>query len=604
MVGNVTAEDLVRVVERLTDGLMLFGADGNLLYLNEEAAHILGRSASELVGRPLRATMPEVVGMMREGARERLLAGEEVLLVQSFFAHEHWFEILGRPLAGRFLVHFHDITERLQAEAAKHQSEERFQILVNGVSGYAIFLLDPKGHIASWNAAAERISGYPAEEVLGKHLAYLFPPDLLGSGEPRRRLEKTVKQGTYRAEARFFRKDGTPFIAESIHTSLFDELGAPSGFAIVTHDVTEQREMESSLRSNEQRLRLATDAGAVGTWEECLEDGRYIADDQFLALCGLPLHQQASFVDVLSTVHPDDREHVQKERQRALEMEAGSEFQFEYRVVRPTSGNTRWVECHGRAMESKNTPERKRVVGVLHDTTKLHHFDEFRKLAAGIIAHDLRSPLSTLRLTSQMLIEREGLPQKALQMAHTIGRKVDTMAKMVERLLLYTQAEFGGGVVLDKELTNLAQVCQDAMTDVQASFPDAEIHFKTEGNPWGVWDRIRLIEVASNLIGNAVKHGQPGQPVYVVIKEEGDQVAFHVHNLGPPIPKGLLSAIFEPFRRADDSGEDSFGLGLFIVREIVAAHGGSVEVSSSANAGTTFIVRLPRGSPGERGLSP
>jgi PAS domain S-box-containing protein len=602
MVASVTAEELVRVIEQLTDGLMLFQREGCLLYLNAEAARILGRPASELVGKPLRETMPEVVSKMREGARDRLRAGEEVLLVQSFFGQGRWFEILGRPLGGRFLVHFHDITERLQAEAARHQLEERFQILLNGVSDYAIFLLDPKGDISSWNAAAERISGYPAEEVLGKPLSFLFPPDLLERGEPRRRLEETVTHGSYKAEARFFRRDGVPIVLESSHTALYDQLGAPSGFAIVTHDVTEQRKMEASLRSNQERLRLATEAGAVGTWEELLDEGRIVADNQFLALSELSPDQRASFEDVLSKVHPDDRDHVQNERKRALEMERGGEFQFEYRVGRRTNGNTRWVECHGKIFASRNEPEKKRVIGVLHDTTELHRFDEFRRLAAGIIAHDLRSPLSAIKLTSQMLIAHEGLPQRAIQKVQTIVRKVDTMVKMVERLLLYTQAQFGGGLSLDKEFVDLESVCRDALGDVQASRPDAEIHIKTEGNCCGVWDRIRLTEVVSNLVGNAAKHGQPGQPIHVLARDEGDQVSLHVHNLGPPIPTELLPVIFEPFRRRTDrphgSSEVSFGLGLYIVKEIVAAHGGIVEVSSSA-AGTTFIVRLPRGNGGD-----
>jgi signal transduction histidine kinase len=402
--------------------------------------------------------------------------------------------------------------------------------------------------------------------------------------EPRRRLEETVRRGSYKTEARFFRKDGAPICLESTHTCLYDELGAPSGFAIVTHDVTEQRKLEASLRTNEERLQLATEAGAVGTWEELLDEGRYIADKQFLALSELPPDQQASF---------------QKERKRVLDTEGESEFQFEYRVGRRTNGNARWVECRGKMLESRNESEKRRVIGVLHDTTKLHRFDEFRRLAAGIVAHDLRSPLSTIKLTGQLLVEREGLPQRPLQMVQTIVRKVDSMVKMVERLLLYTQAQFGGGVSLEKEFADLEYVCQDAISDVQASYPDAEIHFKTEGNCRGVWDRIRLTQVVSNMVGNAVKHGEPGQPIYVLARDEGDQVSLHVHNLGPPIPTELLPVIFEPFRRTErqhSSSEDSFGLGLYIVKEIVAAHGGIVEVSSSAAAGTTFTVRLPRGA--------
>jgi PAS domain S-box-containing protein len=377
VIGNVTAEDLRRVVERLSDGLMLFDREGRLLYLNAEAERILGRPGSELVGKRLRETMPEVVSQMREGARERLLAGEEVLLMQSFFAQGRWFEILGRPLGGNFLVHFHDITERLQAEAARRQSEERFQILVNGVADYAIFMLDPKGHIVSWNAAAERISGYPAEEVLGKPLGFLFPPELVERGEPRHRLEETVRHGSLTTEARFFRKDGSPIILQSTHTCLFDELGAPSGFAIVTHDVTEQRNMEESLRINEERLRLAAEAGAVGIWEEFLGEGRLVANSQFFAISGLPPSKQPTADELLAIVHPDDRARHAENRRRVLDAEAGHEFQWEYRAVRGTDKSLHWLEVRGRVL---GTPEgSRRVLGVLRDRTRHHEMEEFRE---------------------------------------------------------------------------------------------------------------------------------------------------------------------------------------------------------------------------------
>jgi PAS domain S-box-containing protein len=356
---------------------MLFDREGSLLYLNAEAERLLGRSGSELVGKPLRETMPEVVTKMRDGARERLRAGEEVLLVQSFFALERWFEILGRPLGGNFLVHFHDITERLQAEAARRQSEQRFQILVNGVADHAIFMLDPKGYIASWNAAAERISGFPAQEVLGKPLAFLFPPELVESGEPRRRLEETVRQGSFKAEARFFRRDGSPIILQSTHTCLFDELGAPSGFAIVTHDVTEQRRMEESLRVNEERLRLAVEAGGVGTWEEMLDEGLLVANNQFFAISGLTPNTQQSAEAYLGIVHPDDRAQHAENRRRVLDADAGSEFQWEYRALRGTDKSLRWLEVHGRVLE---TPQgSRRVLGVLRDRTTDHEVEEFRE---------------------------------------------------------------------------------------------------------------------------------------------------------------------------------------------------------------------------------
>jgi PAS domain S-box-containing protein len=594
---DVTAEQLRHLVDRLSDGLILFDRDGACLYLNAEAERIVGKRSTDVVCRHISEVVPGAMGRVVEGARDRLLAGEEVLAVPSYFTQGRWYEILGRPLGGDFVVHFHDITERLQAESARHQLEERFQILVNSLKDYSVVMLDPKGIIVTWNAGAERVTGYSASETLGRSYESLLSPEDIASGEPRRRLEAAVKDGSYTAERWFPRKDGSRFLARVNYTRLVDKLGIPSGFAIVAQDITEQRRLEDALRSSEERLRLAAEAGALGLWEEVLDDGVFVADNQFLILSGLPPDEPAHFDDVLSKVHPDDRDQLQLMRRRVLDSQGGCEFECEYRVVQEPNGDTRWIECHGRLTESQTEPRRRRVFGVLHDTTKRHQTDEFRRLAAGIIAHDLRSPLSAIKLMSQMLIEREHLPEKVVQRLGLIAQKVDSMAKMVSQLLLYTQAQFGGGLPLEKEPTDLEQVCRDAIADVAASHADADIRLKVRGNCWGVWDRTRLTEAASNLVVNAVKHGAPGQPIYVVASDQDDEVVLQVHNLGPPIPSDLIPLVFEPFRRERKqrlTGEGSFGLGLYIVRESVAAHGGTVEVKSSLEAGTTFTVRLPR----------
>jgi PAS domain S-box-containing protein len=593
---SVTAEDLMRIVERLSDGIILFDRDGRLLYLNAEAGRILRRSLAELVGKPFRESMPDVVALLIESSRERMLAGEEVLLVRSFFAQGRWFEILGRPLDETLLVHFHDITERLQAEAARRRSEQRFEILVNGVTDYAIVMLDPKGNVASWTASAERISGYPAGEILGEPVARLYPPELRGDVD--RRLEEVVQRGSVQAEGRFFRRDGTPYVATTVFTSLVDELGAPSGFAVVAQDVTRRRELEEWRRIGEERLRLALEAGAVGTWEDVAGDGM-LFDAQAVRICGLAT-DRPSFAELLTSVHPEDRAPLDEKRRDILHAEPGSEFELEYRTLAEPQKRPRWIEVRGRVLESLDGSGRGRVIGVVRDRTRHHEVEEFRQLAAGVIAHDLRAPLAAVQLASRLLIEREGLTPGAVGRVRSIVGKVDRMVHMVRRLLLYTQAEFGEGIPLDSELTDLVDVCRAAIADVESASPKSEIHFGSEGDCRGVWDRIGLTEVVDNLVENAVQHGQPGQPIHVVARDEGDAVLLVVRNSGPPIPPELLPVIFEPFRRVDDRrgfGGDSFGLGLYIVREIVVAHGGTVEVSSSRAAGTTFTVRLPRGAP-------
>jgi PAS domain S-box-containing protein len=323
-----------------------------------------------------------------------------------------------------------------------------------------------------------------------------------------------------------------------------------------------------------------------------------IANRQFLEICGLPPSRQPSYEEFLGIVHPEDREYFQQMRAQALGVGGGCEFEFEYRVIGRANGRTRWVESHGRVVESAHNEAHRRVIGVLRDTTKRHDIDDLRKLAAGVIAHDLRSPLSAIRLSSEILMRGGDLPEAAVQKVQSIARKVDRMAHMVEQFLVYTQAQFGGGLPLDRELVDLGEVCRRAIDDEQAAYPASEIHLDVEGDCGGVWDRIRLIEVACNLVGNALKHGDRTQPIYVGARDEGEQVLLEVHNTGPAIPAELIPEIFEPFRRAGGRSrtiEGGYGLGLYIVREIVAAHDGKIEVSSSAARGTTFAVRLPRG---------
>src|SRR5262249_28171826 len=163
-----------------------------------------------------------------------------------------------------------------------------------------------------------------------------------------------------------------------------------------------------------------------------------------------------------------------------------------------------------------------------------------------VIAHDLRSPLSAIKLASQRLIEREALPASVGHKVEVVVRTVDRMVNMAERLLLYSQAQFGGGLSLEKGSTDLEQICRDAIGDVQISHPDRQIHFEAEGDCRGMWDRTRLAEVVSNLIGNAARYGQPREPIHVVARDEGAEVALRVHNLGPPIRTESIPALFEP----------------------------------------------------------
>ncbi|MSS72009.1 MAG: PAS domain-containing sensor histidine kinase [Candidatus Latescibacteria bacterium] len=148
-----------------------------------------------------------------------------------------------------------EITDRKQAEEALREREEFFRHLVEGVRDYAIFMLDPEGRIASWNAGAQRIKGYRAEEIIGQHFSRFYPPEDVASGKPEQELKTTVAEGRYEEEGWRVRKDGTWFWANVVITPVRDETGQLRGFAKVTRDITERRWAEEALRRANDRLK-------------------------------------------------------------------------------------------------------------------------------------------------------------------------------------------------------------------------------------------------------------------------------------------------------------------------------------------------------------
>jgi hypothetical protein len=141
-------------------------------------------------------------------------------------------------------------------------------------------------------------------------------------------------------------------------------------------------------------------------------------------------------------------------------------------------------------------------------------------------------------------------------------------------------------------------VCEEVLLEVRAAYPEATVRLETRGNLIGQWDSDRLAQVVSNLAGNAVQHGG-GTAVSVVAHDDGDAVTVAVHNGGPPISPDVIPFIFEPLGRGQAAGDNpahSIGLGLFIARAVVSAHGGDIQLRSSGSEGTTFTVRLPRGA--------
>ena len=221
----------------------------------------------------------------------------------------------------------------------------------------------------------------------------------------------------------------------------------------------------------------------------------------------------------------------------------------------------------------------------------------FEQQLIGIVSHDLKNPLNAILLGTATLIQREELNEKSLKRVVRIQTSAERMGRMVRDLLDFTQARLGGGIPLNPAPMDLHALVHQTVEEVRMSAPERALRVETEGDGEGAWDADRLAQVVQNLVSNALKYSPEGTPVTVRTRGEEGWITLEVHNEGPPFSPQTLARLFQPMERfsslVDRTGR-SVGLGLYIVKHIVDAHGGAIDVRSSAEEGITFRVRLPR----------
>ncbi|HEX7840515.1 MAG TPA: PAS domain-containing sensor histidine kinase, partial [Kofleriaceae bacterium] len=219
----------------------------------------------------------------------------------------------------------------------------------------------------------------------------------------------------------------------------------------------------------------------------------------------------------------------------------------------------------------------------------------FAEQFVGILGHDLRNPLQSIIAAASVLHAR-GAGEPERRMIARIQASAERMANMVAQLLDLTRLRLGGGIVLDPRLVSLHAIVADVVDELHQVHPSRRIACALGPEVRGEWDAERLSQVVSNLVGNAIQYGDPAHPIDVTITTHGDEVALAVHSVGPPIPRALLPAIFEPYHRGERPSGTSqgLGLGLYIAHQIVLGHGGHLDLDSTEDGHTTFTVVLHR----------
>ncbi|WAS95565.1 PAS domain-containing sensor histidine kinase [Nannocystis punicea] len=344
----------------------------------------------------------------------------------------------------------------------------------------------------------------------------------------------------------------------------------------------------------ERRFAALAQATGQVVWRLAPDGARPLEDSPgWRALTGVSREQWLER-GVLAGVHSDDRERVEAAVRAAVA--AGVAWDVELRLQRP-DGHHAWTQLRAAPVLGAGG-ERLEWVGAAVDIHARKEVDAFREMVLGILGHDLRNPLNAMMVSAQLALlrAREEPVRTPLERVLASGER---MGRLIEQLLDLTLVRLGARIAVHPVAVDLREIVEQAIEELPNG--KTRIRFDAVGDLRGTWDFDRLLQVVTILLGNAVDHGTPGTPISVrAVGEAADAVELMVHNLGPTVPESVRESVFEPFRRTDPArrhGARALGLGLFVTRQLVLAHGGTIAFESSEAGGNLMHVHLPRRAP-------
>ncbi len=497
------------------------------------------------------------------------------------------------------------------------RSEERCRALVEGVKDYAIFMLDPGRRVASWNAGAERITGYRADEIIGQHASTFYAPEDLTRGAPERHLASAEAAGRFEEEGARVRKDGTRFRANMVITALRDDGGRLAGFSVVTRDVTERVRVEEALRESESRLAgivgQAMDAIVTIDAEQRITLFNRAAEEMFRCpaaeALGRPIDRfiperfrQAHAGHVCAFGQTGLTSRSMQEQRTVVGLRAGGEeFPVEASISRLEAGGQKLYTVILRDVTARKQAERE--IRALTDGLERHVAERTAQLELAnreleafsySVSHDLRAPLRSIDGFSQALLAEytDRLDAQGRDWLRRVRAATRRMAQLIDDLLSLSRVTRSE---LRRERVDLSAMARAFAAEIQRAQPDRRVTFAI-ADGLVVDGDSRLLRVAvENLLDNAwkftAKHPQ-ARVEFGVAQQDGTR-AYFVRDDGAGFDMAYAGKLFAPFQRLHGIAEfEGTGVGLATVQRIVHRHGGRVWAEGAVERGATFYFTL------------
>ena len=496
----------------------------------------------------------------------------------------------------------------LSPSRATVDKQDRFELLVEAIVDYGIFMLDPAGRVVSWNAGAQKLNGYSRDEILGCHFSVFYPREAVASGWPDEELRRAAAAGRFEDEGWRLRKDGSRFWANVVITALYDGDGELTGFAKITRDLTERRRHEEAVRESEARFRLLVDSvrdyaifmldvdGKVRSWNAGAQQLKGYAADEIIGR-----HFSAFYT-------PEDqaagqpggelaaaRQHGRAEREGWRMRKDGSLF---WANVVVTSMHDELGQLIGFAKVTRDMTDRRRLEELERSGRMMRQF-------LAMLAHELRNPLAPMR-NAVTLMQLEPTASPALRNARDIiDRQLTHVTRLVDDLLDIGRLTTGK-IRLEREPVSVSDIVGRAVETARPLIEARRHTLAIELPPRPVQvdaDPTRLSQIMQNLLVNAARYTPDGGRVAVQVRSGEGWVTISVADNGRGIAHADLDRIFELFAQGDNAtpNDSGLGVGLTLARSLAEMHGGRLDVQSAGpGQGSTFLLRLPLARPREQ----
>lgn len=494
------------------------------------------------------------------------------------------------------------VHRRDEGRSSLREIEQHFVELVSGVEDHALFLLDPTGIVKSWNAGANRIKGYRAEEIIGESFTRFYTQDAIDAGWPQEELRRAATTGRMQDEGWRVRKDGSQMWANVVISALRNASGELTGFLKITRDVTDRKRAEEILRQSEERWRLMIDnirdyaifmldvEGRVVTWNAGAErikgykaaeiigqhfSNFYLSED---VARGRP--QQVLEIAAREGRVEDEGWRVRKDR-----------TQFWANVV-ITALYDDQSTLRGFAKITRDMTAKRQI-------EQLQLADKQKNEFLAMLAHELRNPLAPIRNGVELLKMSTSNEPAIHETTKMMERQIVHLVRLVDDLLDVSRI-VTGKIHFEKQPIDVSAFIDQAIEEVQPIL-DAHGHKLMLTRPARTiiidGDMVRLAQVVSNLLSNAAKYTETPSQIWLAVESHDAEVLIRVRDQGMGISSEEISRVFDLFEQGDASRSRSgggLGIGLTLVKRIVEMHGGSVTASSPGiSMGSEFVVHLP-----------